>query len=187
MRRRLLLAALAAPGAARAETPLEAQMRRMAAVRSRRSRFEEERALPELDVPIPYSGTLTWQAPDRLEKHTVSPIEERLVVAGPRLTWERPDRGQRQDFALASQPEMAALVEAVRATLAGDLATLGRHYDIRFDPEADGSWSLRLIPSSLRLRGMVQRLTLRGTGTEVLEVETQEGGGISRMRIFPLP
>lgn len=184
MRRRLLLLAAAMPFAAHAdEDALVRQMQALAAVRSRRSSFTEERAIPELDVPLPNSGTLRWQAPDQLEKHTLSPFEERLTVIGQRLTYERPDRGIRRDFALSEQPEMQALVEAIRATLAGDLATLRQHYEVSFSAAADGSWRMVLAPLSFRLRGAVQRIVVSGRGAELTGVDTEGGGGVTRLRI----
>ena len=184
MKRRALLLALALPAAAAAdEAALVAQMAALAAVRQRRSRFTEERAIPELDVPLPNSGTLRWQAPDQLEKHTLSPFEERLTVSGQRLTYERPDRNLRRDFVLADQPEMQALVEAIRSTLAGDLATLRRHYEVGFEAWPGDAWRLVLTPLALRVRGAVQRIVVTGTGDAVTGVDTEGGGGVTRMRI----
>ena len=122
-RRATLLGVLLAPLSAHAQDAAPAQiMAGLAAVRQRRSTFTEDKAIPELDLPLPSEGTLSWIAPDRLEKHTTWPIEERISVAGGRLTYERPDRGIRRDFPLEEQPEMGALVEAIRGTLAGDIA-----------------------------------------------------------------
>lgn len=187
-RRALLLALLPVGGSARAgDGALEALMRRFAALPRSRAAFTEEKALPELDLPLPSRGTLAWQAPDRLEKRTTAPIEEILRVEGDRLAYERPDRGIRRDFSLDEQPEMRALVEAIRGTLAGDLGALGRHYAIDFDGTADGTWRMTLTPHSLRLRAAVQRIRLAGRGPQVLEVDTEGGGGVTRLRITPLP
>ena len=49
-------------------------MRAMRAVPERRDAFTEERAIPELDLPLPSSGVLRWRAPDRLEKHMSAPL-----------------------------------------------------------------------------------------------------------------
>ena len=191
MRRALLLLALAlalpAPTEARAEDPaLERLMQGFAAQPSSEARFTEEKAIPELDLPLPSEGTLRWQAPDRLEKHTTSPIDERLQVEGSRLLYERPDRGIRREFGLEDQPEMRALVEAVRGTLAGDLAALRRYYDIAFTPEGpDAPWRMLLTPLSLRLRAAVQRITVSGRGPQVRSIETEGGGGVTRMQISP--
>jgi hypothetical protein len=188
-RRALLLAGmpLAAPARAQEDGGLARVMAGLAAVRERRSAFTEEKAIPELDLPLPSEGTLHWTAPDRLEKHTTWPIEERISVAGRRLVYERPDRGIRRDIALEEQPEMAALVEAIRGTLAGDLAALRRHYEVEFGMRRDGSWRIGLVPVSLRLRGAVQRIVMTGEGAEIRTVDTEGHGGVTRMRITPAP
>jgi len=185
--RRALLLLLPASVAHAADAALERQMRALAAVTERSSRFTEERAIPELDVPLPNSGTLRWIAPDRLEKHTNWPIDERLTVTGDRLIYERADRGLRRDFALAEQPEMQALTEAIRATLAGDLPALRRHYDVAFSTSDAGGWRLVLTPRAWRVLGAVQRIVVTGQGAELRGVDTEGQGGISRMRIEPAP
>lgn len=160
-------------------------MRAMRAAPERRDAFTEERAIPELDLPLPSSGVLRWQAPDRLEKHTTSPIDERLQVEGDRMVYERRDRGIRREFGLDEQPELRALVEAIRATLAGDLAALSRHYDVGFDGAAEGEWRMTLTPRTARVRAAVQRILLSGHGAQILAVDTEGGGGVTRMRIEP--
>ncbi|NOG69910.1 outer membrane lipoprotein carrier protein LolA [Roseicella sp. DB1501] len=198
MRRRALLLvgpALLVPrllaGAAIAAEPappgLAALLRRFAAIPRSEARFSESKAIPELDLPLPSQGTLSWQAPDRLEKRTASPIEEVLRVAGDRLVYERPDRGIRQEFNLDDQPEMRALVEAIRGTLAGDLAALQRHYEIGFDTLPEEGWRMTLTPRSLRVRAAVQRILVSGRGPQVLQVETEGNGGVSRMQVTPGP
>jgi hypothetical protein len=191
MRRRALLLAptlLAATAAAEPAPPgLAALLRRFAAIPRSEARFSESKAIPELDLPLPSQGRLSWQAPDRLEKRTTSPIEEVLRVAGDRLVYERPDRGIRQEFNLDDQPEMRALVEAIRGTLAGDLAALQRHYEIGFEAGSEEGWRMVLTPRSLRVRAAVQRILLSGRGPQVLEVDTEGGGGVTRMRVTPEP
>lgn len=191
-RRALLAAAFlpatAAAAAAQDEPALLRLMAALASVRERRAAFSEERELPELDQPLLSEGRLLWAAPDRLEKTTTWPIEERLTLAGRRLTYERPDRRIRRDFDLAEQPEMEALVEAVRATLAGDLAALRRHYEVAFAAEGTGGrWRIALLPLSLRVRGAVQRISVAGEGAELRSVVTEGNGATTRMRVTPAP
>jgi hypothetical protein len=183
--RRLLLALTPlGAAAARAETPLEALMRRLAAVRADEVAFAEEKAIPELDLPLAATGTLRWRAPDRLEKRTEWPIREVLRIEGDRLTLERPDQGVRRSLSLDQSPEIRPLVEAIRASLAGDLATLRRHYEIAMEgtPEA---FRLTLVPLSTRVLAAVQRIVLAGRDARILEIDTQEGGGTTRLRITP--
>ena len=187
----LLAVAGRSPPARADQAALEALMRAFAAVPRSRAAFTEERAIPELDLPLPSEGTLAWTAPDRLEKRTTAPIQEVLRVAGDRLAYERPDRGFRREFGLDEQPEMRALIEAVRGTLAGDLPALRRHYEVGFEggaaAGAGGPWRMVLTPLSLRVRGAVQRVVLAGRGAQVLAVDTEGNGGVTRMRIAPIP
>ncbi|WP_424813362.1 LolA family protein [Roseococcus sp. YIM B11640] len=189
MRRRVLLGVpmlLARPAGAQPDE-LSELLRRLAAVRERRDRFTEERSIPELDLPLPNEGTLAWTAPDRLEKHTLTPIDELMSVSGGRLVYERRDRDVRREFTLADQPEMLALVEAIRGTLAGDLAALRRHYEVGFEGRHDGAWRLELRPLSIRVRSSVQRILVMGQAAQVTGVDTEGNGSTTRMRIRPAP
>lgn len=178
----LLLPLLAHPARA---APLDDVMRGFAAVRASTARFSEEKTMPELDLPLPSRGTLTWRAPDFLEKHTTEPLEEIFRIQGETLTLERPQRGERQSMTLDRAPEIVPLVEALRATLAGDPTTLRRHHELRFAGAAE-AWEMVLVPRSVRTLAVVQRVTLAGRGATIRVVETQGGGGTTRMVIEPL-
>ncbi|MCK8784816.1 outer membrane lipoprotein carrier protein LolA [Roseomonas sp. NAR14] len=160
-------------------------MRRFAAVRESRATFTEEKAIPELELPLPSRGTLRWSAPDHLEKITTDPSPERLIVAGDRLLLERPDQNVRTELSLDQAPEIRPLVEAIRATLAGDLATLRRYHEVGFTAYADDNWKITLVPLSVRVRAVVQRIVLSGTGPFVAAMETDGSGGTTRMWIRP--
>ncbi|MBW8270639.1 LolA-related protein [Caldovatus aquaticus] len=188
LRRRaaLSLAALAAARLARAgEEPVAALLGAFAAIRERRAAFAEEKELPELDRPLRSHGTLSWRAPDRLEKRTAAPIEEVLRIEGETLTLERPQQGVRQVLGLDQAPELRPLVEAIRATLAGDLPALRRHFALAFAGDPAEGWTLVLTPLSPRVLAAVQRVTLSGRGAAILGVESQQGGGFTRLRIEP--
>lgn len=182
-RRALLTALLLAPLPLHA-APVDEVMAQLADVREGRASFVEDRVLPELDQPLTLRGTLHWTAPDRLEKHTVTPNEELLAVAGDRLLWLRPGENSRQEMNLDQAPEIRVLVEAIRATLAGDLATLRRYYEVSFTGGPAG-WRLVLSPLSTRVRAMVQRIEIAGRVADLRSVETQGQGGTTRMVIEP--
>lgn len=181
-RRALLVLPLVAQGA----DPLAAVMAALRAVRASRATFVEEKQVPELDRPIVSRGTLAWRAPDRLEKLTMDPAPETFLVEGDRLTIERPQRGLRETIALDAAPEIRPLVEALRATLAGDIATLRQHHEVGFSGDV-GQWRITLVPRSLRLRGAVQRITLEGRGGFLAVVETQGNDGRTRLMATPAP
>ncbi|GGJ39345.1 LolA-related protein [Neoroseomonas lacus] len=183
-RRALLTALLTLPVVAQAQDAMAAVMAALAAVRESGARFVEEKDIPEIEGLLTSRGTLSWRAPDRLEKRTTEPFQERLLVEGDRLLLERPDRDIHQDIALDTAPEIRPLVEAIRATLAGDAPTLHRYFSIDFSGDL-ARWRMVLTPLSVRVLAAVQRIVLEGEGGAVLVVETQGREGRNRMMVTP--
>ena len=60
-------------------------MARLAQAPERRATFEEEKRLAVLDRPLRSTGTLLYRRPRHLERHTIYPAPESLVVDGDRL------------------------------------------------------------------------------------------------------
>ncbi|MGH8181977.1 MAG: outer membrane lipoprotein carrier protein LolA, partial [Steroidobacteraceae bacterium] len=54
--------------------------------------YQEEDYLAILDRPVKSSGVLVYDAPDRLEKRTLKPRKESLVLQGDSLTAQRGHR-----------------------------------------------------------------------------------------------
>lgn len=184
-RRAMLITLLALPSTAIAQDALAQVMAALAAVRESQARFVEEKDLPELDRPLTSRGTLSWRAPDRLEKHTSEPFEERLLVEGDWLLLERPDRGASQTVMLDTAADIRPLVEAIRATLAGDAATLRQYFQLDFSGDL-ARWRMVLTPLSARVLAAVQRIVIEGEAASVLVVETQGREGRSRLMATPL-
>jgi len=137
-------------------------------------RFSEERAVSGLDQPLRYSGTMSFSAPDRLERQTLTPRRESFVVDGNEVTLQRGDRVRR--LALDSLPELAAMVAALRGTLSGDGSVLRRY----FNPTVSGAaarWTLTLVPLDVRLLGVVRLLRIDGMHGDVRVVELQLADG----------
>jgi outer membrane lipoprotein-sorting protein len=171
----LFLAMLLLTGAVRAAetfTP-QALMTLLAHNKTNRADFVDRKFLSSMDRPLESSGELLYTAPARLEKRTLKPKPETLIVDGDALTIER--NGTRRSISLASYPEIAPFVDSIRATLAGDLATLSRDYRVTVDGTAD-NWRLVLLPSDQRIATTISRVTLTGhdgliTTFEVLQAD----------------
>jgi hypothetical protein len=155
---------------------LPALMRDMAQVPSSRSRFLETRELALLTRPLELKGQLAYERPYRLSKHVLSPFDELISVEGDALTVVNRAKGESRSFSLREQPAVGALVESVRATLAGDLALLERHYRVQLSG-ARGAWRLVLMPREARVRAHVERISLAGAGARVTRIEILEAGG----------
>ena len=157
---------------------LQALMREMAAVPVSRTRFVETRHLAMLTRPLELQGSLTYERPHRLTKHVEAPFDETLTVDGETLSLVNKTKGEKRSVSLREQPALGALVESVRATLAGDGAQLERHYRVKFSGGRE-AWQLRLLPREAKLRAYVESVALSGAGPRVQRIEVLESGGDS--------
>lgn len=196
-RRRLLVGALLAPLAGTMPAPViaaepadvAALLKLIGAKAERRADFVERRFSALTKAPLESRGRLLFRAPDRLEKTTTSPQRETVKIDGGTVTIEGvPVRGvpDRRSVRLADIPLLAALVESLRATLAGDLARLSRHYTPSFRSVERG-WELVLKPIDAQLAAAVTQVVLRGRGDAVATVDILEASGDrTELAITPL-
>ena len=178
----VVLAVLATSPARAADPPL-ALAPLMAALASNGPgtvRFAETKTSALLKAPAESSGTLTYAAPSRLEKHTLAPRDERFAVDGDTVVIESTARNtgekRRFELRLSEYPAIRAFVESIRGTLAGDLAALRRYYRV----ELEGTWSdwrLHLLPSDPQMAELVQKVLIGGAGGEVRRIEILEASG----------
>ncbi|MGI4777463.1 MAG: LolA-related protein [Janthinobacterium lividum] len=145
--------------------------------------FVEQRYVRGFDGPLPASGTLSFTAPDQLVRKTLSPRAETMSVDGNALVLSR--SGRTRSMTLDSMPELLGLVEAMRATLAGNATVLQRYFRTKITGTVN-EWAIDLAPIDERLASQVDSLRLTGRGGEVLGVEMEfRGGDRSVMTISP--
>jgi outer membrane lipoprotein-sorting protein len=149
-----------------------------------RAHFVETKEISTLlDRPLESSGEITFTPPDRLEKHVTRPGDERVIADRERVVIER--NGQRRELALADYPQVAVLVESIRATLAGDRAALERTYALELSGAAT-DWRLTLRPREPAAAKLVTRVTIEGSQAQVRRVTVEQADGDrSLMRIVP--
>lgn len=169
-------AAFGAPPAAGADLGVEELMRSLAQVPSRSASFVERKHVAILNAPLESSGKLVYTAPGRLEKHTVAPRAESLVLDGDRLTLEDKGRGEKRTLALPEYPVIQAFVEGVRSTLAGDLATLNRFYQVALEGN-QRRWRLLLKPREQRMQDFVREIRISGSLDRIRTIEIVETEG----------
>ncbi|GAA4345015.1 hypothetical protein GCM10023165_28690 [Variovorax defluvii] len=148
------------------------------------ARFTEQRFVRGLEGPLDASGTLSFQAPDKLIRRTLSPRPETMTVDGNVLTLSR--GGRTRTLTLDSMPELLGMVEAMRSTLNGNAQSLRRYFRSTLSGTPD-KWTLALEPIDERLAAQVRSLRLNGKAGEVLGVEMEFiGGDRSVMVITPV-
>ncbi|WP_272546643.1 outer membrane lipoprotein carrier protein LolA [Burkholderia cepacia] len=182
------IALAAAPARAADAAPawtLDRLMSTLAQHKSGRATFTETKYLSIATQPVESSGELVFVAPDHLEKHTLSPKPEHLVVDGDMLTVERNSR--KYTLALARYPELGAFIDSIRATLAGNRFALEQVYKVALAGRGD-DWTLTLTPLDSRMLKVVSTITLDGTRDLLRSVAIRQADGDrSVMRLQPVP
>jgi outer membrane lipoprotein-sorting protein len=149
-----------------------------------RVRFVEKKYIALLEKPVVSSGEMTYTAPDRLEKRTLQPKPELMVLDRETLTLERGK--QKFVLRLSDQPEAQVFVDSIRGTLSGNRAMLERSYALHLSGTRE-RWTLSLLPSDQRIATLVSRITVGGTRNIVDSIEyLQADGDRAVMSITPV-
>ena len=158
-------------------------MSQLARQKSGEAGFVEQRFVRGVDGPLNSAGTLSFTAPDKLARKTVTPRPESMVVEGNTLTLSR--AGRTRTLTLDSMPELQGMVDALRGTLMGDSKLLQQHFRTEL-AGSQASWTLDLQPLDERLASQVKSVRLSGRQGQVLGVEMEFiGGDRSVMTITP--
>ncbi|PLC43922.1 outer membrane lipoprotein carrier protein LolA [Ralstonia pickettii] len=171
--------------AADAAWTLDRLMSTLARNKSGRATFTETKTLSIAAQPIESSGELVFVAPDHLEKRTLAPKPEHLVIDGDKLTVERNQR--KFTMPLSQYPELGAFIESIRATLAGNRYALEAIYKVAIAGHGD-DWTLTLSPLDARMQKVVSTITLEGTCDVLRSVAIRQADGDhSLMRLQHVP
>lgn len=160
--------------ASAADFTLGQLLNELAHIRSARATFTEKQYLGVLDKALESSGELVFEAPAHLEKDTRYPQAESLVLEAGMLTIER--NGRRQVLALKDYPEIAAFIDSIRATLAGDQQALETAYQVALSGRYS-HWTLQLTPRSDKMRAKVSQVRIRGARTALQQIEIFQADG----------
>jgi hypothetical protein len=157
-------------------------MQSLAQVHSASARFAERQTIPMLTAPLLSTGTLSYVAPDYVRKTTTSPAHQDFLLAHGVVTLTGPDQ-QTQRFSVNQAPQIAGLVEGIRATLAGDLPALQRVYTVRLTGNEAG-WQLFLQPKNPEAARFIKWIIIQGSQNRISAVDTASSdGGHSEMGI----
>ena len=175
-RRIVVLAALAWATATPvwANWNIDALMKQLSQHPGGSARFTETKKLSVLDTPVVSSGTLHFSPPDRLEKNTLLPKPESMVLERDRLTLVR--EGKKREIRLQQYPEAMGIVEAIRSTLLGNQSVLRQHYALQLQG-TEANWRLVLTPSEERTSRWITQILISGKSNQVTTVETLQADG----------
>ncbi|MGH8198959.1 MAG: outer membrane lipoprotein carrier protein LolA [Steroidobacteraceae bacterium] len=145
--------------------------------------FAQTDYLALLDRPVKSSGVLLYQAPDHLEKRTLQPKQESLVLDGDQLTVRRGHRTYHMQ--VSAYPQVAPYVDAMRDTLAGNEAALQKVFRVTLSGTPQ-EWKLELVPLDPDVARKVRQVAISGAGDVIRSVEIlQADGDRSVMTLAP--
>ncbi len=147
-------------------------------------RYVEEKNFSFLDDPMEQSGVLRYRPPDTVIKEEQIPDQQRFEIRGDTVLLE--SGADKKHFQLDRLPLLRAFIAALRATLAGDLATLETYYKVAFSG-SPRQWQLRLEPRAAELVAYLDFIQIRGRDDAIEQVEIHEtNGDWSIMHLSPL-
>ncbi|MBE0622661.1 MAG: outer membrane lipoprotein carrier protein LolA [Burkholderiales bacterium] len=164
-----------------ADWDIDQLMRSLAQIRSDHASFVEKKFIAILEQPVESSGELFYTAPDYLEKRTIRPKPESMILDHGTLMIER--GGKKHTLQLQDYPELAAFIDSIRGTLAGERKALERNYRLSLEGTAE-RWTLQLLPLDEKIQAVVKRIRIAGVRDAVRSIEiTQTDGDSSLMLI----
>ncbi len=158
-----------------AEWALPELMNLLAQQKSGKASFVEKKYIAFLDAPLESSGELSFEAPDRLEKRTLKPRAESILLDGDKLTIAMHEKKQ-LSVRLQDQPVVAAMVESIRSTLSGDRAALEKNYAVEFSG-VSAKWQLTLTPVNRAVAKIVRQIQIGGTDANIKTIRFEQTDG----------
>ncbi len=158
-----------------ADWALPELMHLLAQQRSGKASFVERKYMSMLDKPLESSGELSFDAPDRLEKRTLKPRPEVMLLDGDKLTVTLPEKKPLK-LRLQDHPELAAVVESIRGTLSGDQATLERNYGVTLSG-VPSKWQLTLTPVQKAVAQVVRQVQIAGAEANLKTITFEQADG----------
>jgi outer membrane lipoprotein carrier protein LolA len=170
----VLLMLVGAPWALAGDSDLDRIMSALAQRKHGHVTFVEKKFIGMLDRPVESSGELLYDAPDRLEKKTLKPRSESLVIEAGVISAQR----GRHHYVLdvKQYPQVMPFIESIRATLAGDRAALERVFKVELAGNFD-EWTLVLRPLDSKLTRTAKEIHIEGETDLIHLVEIREADG----------
>ena len=136
--------------------------------------FTEKKFISMLDKPLVATGELVYKAPDHLEKRTLTPKPESFVLDGDTVTIDHAN--QKHVVQLQDYPKIAAFIESIRGTLAGDQAALERTYHLNLNG-TQKKWTLTLWPTDQKITDIVRNIHVHGKQGQVISIDINQADG----------
>ena len=145
--------------------------------------FKETRRSAFVMTDLVTEGHIEYRQPDYIEKNTVSPIVEKVVIDGDSMSIEKKGQvGKRDDmvhiqkYRVKSHPVLTITVESLRAILVGDIDRLNEGFEIKLDGSRT-DWKLDLTPKTPDILNYFKQVLLYGSDARIHKVVSIQADG----------
>lgn len=144
------------------------------------ARFEEEKSLALLAVPLRSRGRLYFAPPSTLLRRVEEPYPQDVLVVGDQVRIS--DDSGEKTIDLGARSEVRPLIESMLWIFTGNLEALERTYDVDYQVVESGEekgrrWQARLLPKHEPLSRIVRELRVSGNGRIADTLELDETSG----------
>ena len=138
-------------------------------------RFTETRESRWLPAPIESSGSMRSNT-TMLEKRVESPRPETWRILSDRMQVTAPGLDGVKEVMLDHAPAAAALANALRSVMAGDLEALNKDFQLDLSGD-ERAWTLQLTPRRQDVARQLKQIGLQGAGRRLEGIVIQESQG----------
>lgn len=169
---------------AKGEPPLDVSevLARLAKTDALSAHFHEDKRMALLSEPLRSEGTLYYEKPRLLARHTEKPRKSSLLLRGETLSFG--DKAQSESIELSAQPALRVLVDTFVSVLAGDLAALTRVADVTIEALPERGFRIRVTPKDERVLRLVRSMSFEGQGALLSRMELLDSNGDSTLTTF---
>ena len=158
-------------------------MKRLSEVKTAKLEFAETKRSILLFTDTTLKGEIEYRAPHYIEKITLFPFHERVIIDENSMVIEQfPSMGRQQEIILKhiyeveSYPALKAAVDGVRYMLSGNYAELIKNYEFNLSGNS-ADWEILLTPKSDELLSHVKNIYLYGHNIHITKIVTTKPDG----------
>ncbi len=167
----LCAAALWTPAAADGAWDLPALMKELGGIRLIDAAFTEQKQAEFLSGgEFAVSGEMHFKAPHTLRRIVTKPYRESIIIDESTVIIKRLDDKNETDrvrfIEIDSHPSIRLFIDSMRATMAGDLATVLEIYEVELSGGRQ-EWGLRLVPRRKELKKFIRAVHVTGSANRI--------------------
>ena len=143
-------------------------------IQSLQGRFEQQKNIAVLPVPLMSNGRFTLEQGKSIEWQLLEPVQQTIRLSPNGITLESGGKAGKLGEAMPAQGA-ETLTKVFMAVVSGQWETLSEYFEIEAAGNAD-KWQLLLLPRSQALAAYIRQIEIRGGEfTEQLDIAEANG------------